>query len=52
LKVEDTRSFIKEVLKQPTAKRTFELINDTYGSILSEQLYTEGSAQFSNSAER
>jgi phosphotransferase system enzyme I (PtsI) len=52
LRVEDTRSFVKEVLKQPTAKRTFELINDTYGSILSEQLYTEGSAQFSNSAER
>jgi phosphotransferase system enzyme I (PtsI) len=52
LRVEDTRSFIKEVLKQPTAKRTFELINDTYGSILSEQMYTEGSAQFSNSAER
>ena len=52
LRVEDTRSFVKEVLKQPTAKRTFELINDTYGSILSEQMYTEGSAQFSNSAER
>jgi phosphotransferase system enzyme I (PtsI) len=52
LRVEDTRSFIKEVLKQPTAKRTFELINDTYGSILSEQMYTEASAQFSNSAER
>ena len=52
LRVEDTRSFVKEVLKQPTAKRTFELINDTYGSILSEQLYSEGSAQFSNSAER
>ena len=51
LRVEDTRSFVKEVLKQPTAKRTFELINDTYGSILSEQLYTEGSAQFSDSAE-
>ncbi len=52
LRVEDTRSFIKEVLKQPTAKSTFELINDTYGSILSEQMYTEGSVQFSDSSER
>ena len=52
LKVEDTRSFIKEVLKQPTAKSTFELINDTYGSILSEQIYTEGSVQYSDNAER
>ena len=52
LRVEDTRSFIKEVLKQPTAKSTFELINDTYGDILSDQIYTEGSVQFSNSAER
>ena len=52
LRVEDTRSFMKEVLKQPTAKSTFELINDTYGDILSDQIYTEGSVQFSNSAER
>jgi len=52
LRVEDTRSFIKEVLKQPTAKSTFELINETYGDILSDQIYTEGSVQFSNSAER
>lgn len=52
LRVEDTRSFIKEVLKQPTAKSTFELINETYGGILSDQIYTEGSVQFSNSAER
>ena len=42
LNVEDTRSFIKDVLKQTTAKSTFELIRDTYGSILSEQIYTEG----------
>jgi phosphotransferase system enzyme I (PtsI) len=52
LRVEDTRSFMKEVLKQPTAKSTFELINETYGGILSDQIYTEGSVQFSNSAER
>jgi phosphotransferase system enzyme I (PtsI) len=42
LNVADTRSFIKEVLKQTTAKSTFELIRDTYGSILSEYIYTEG----------
>ena len=42
LNVEDTRSFIKDVLKQTTAKSTFELIRDTYGSILSEYIYTEG----------
>ena len=41
LNVEDTRSFIKDVLKQTTAKSTFELIKDTYGSILSEQMYSE-----------
>ena len=41
LKVEDTRSFLKEVLKQTTARDTFKLIKDTYGSILSEQLYSE-----------
>ncbi|MGD2185701.1 MAG: phosphoenolpyruvate--protein phosphotransferase [Desulfobacterales bacterium] len=41
LNVADTRSFLEEVLKQTTAKRTFELIKDTYGSILSEQVYSE-----------
>ena len=41
LKVEDTRSFLKEVLKQRTARDTFELIKDNYGSILSDQLYSE-----------
>jgi phosphotransferase system enzyme I (PtsI) len=40
LNVADTRSFMKEVLKQTTAKSTFELIKDTYGSILSEQRYS------------
>jgi len=41
LNVADTRAFVKEVLKQTTAKKTFELIKDTYGSILSERLYSE-----------
>ena len=40
LNVADTRSFIKEILKQTTAKSAFELIMDTYGSILSGQLYS------------
>ena len=41
LNVGDTRSFLKEVLTQPTARGTFELIKATYGSILSEQIYSE-----------
>jgi phosphotransferase system enzyme I (PtsI) len=41
LNVADTRAFAKEVLKQTTAKSTFELIKATYGSILAEQTYTE-----------
>ncbi|MBT8367308.1 MAG: phosphoenolpyruvate--protein phosphotransferase [Deltaproteobacteria bacterium] len=41
LNVSDARSFLKEVLKQPTAKSVFQLIKDTYGSILSEQVYSE-----------
>jgi phosphotransferase system enzyme I (PtsI) len=40
LNVEDARSFIKEALKQTTARSMFELIKDTYGNIFSEQLYT------------
>jgi phosphotransferase system enzyme I (PtsI) len=40
LNVADTRSFMKEVLKQTTAKSTFELIKEAYGSILAEQLYS------------
>ena len=40
LNVADTRSFMKEVLKQTTAKSTFELIKDAFGSILAEQLYS------------
>ncbi|MGD8883921.1 MAG: phosphoenolpyruvate--protein phosphotransferase [Desulfobacterales bacterium] len=41
LNVADTRSFMNEVLKQTTAKSTFELIKATYGSILAKQTYTE-----------
>ena len=41
LNVADTRSFMKDVLKQNTARDTFELIKEAYGSILSEQLYSD-----------
>ena len=41
LNVEDARSFLQDVLKQTTAKNTFELIKATYGRILAEQTYTE-----------
>jgi phosphotransferase system enzyme I (PtsI) len=40
LNVGDARSFVREALKQTTARNMFELIKDTYGNILSEQLYT------------
>jgi phosphotransferase system enzyme I (PtsI) len=39
LNVADARSFIKEALKQTTARSTFELIKDAYGNILPEQFY-------------
>jgi phosphotransferase system enzyme I (PtsI) len=41
LNVEDARSFLQDVLKQTTARSTFELIKATYGSMLAEQTYTE-----------
>jgi phosphotransferase system enzyme I (PtsI) len=40
LNVEDARSFMKEALKQTTARSMFELIKDTYGSIFAEQMYS------------
>lgn len=40
LNVEDTRSFLQDVLQQTTAKGIFELIMATYGSILTEQIFT------------
>ncbi len=42
LNVEDARSFLQDVLKQKTARNTFELIKATYGSILAEQTYRKG----------
>ncbi len=41
LKVKDTRLFIKDVLKQNRAMDVMKLIQDTYGSILSEKVYNE-----------
>jgi phosphotransferase system enzyme I (PtsI) len=39
LKLEDTRYFVEEVLRQTTAKKVFELVRDTYGDILADQTY-------------
>ncbi|MDH3883350.1 MAG: phosphoenolpyruvate--protein phosphotransferase [Desulfobacterales bacterium] len=41
LNVADARSFLQDVLKQRTARNTFELIKATYGSILAEQTYSD-----------
>ncbi|MGD9045261.1 MAG: phosphoenolpyruvate--protein phosphotransferase [Desulfobacterales bacterium] len=41
LNVADARSFLQDVLKQTTARSTFELIKETYGSTLAESTYTE-----------
>jgi phosphotransferase system enzyme I (PtsI) len=40
LNVADARSFLQEVLQMKTARSIFELIKATYGSILSEQIYS------------
>ncbi|UCF89763.1 MAG: phosphoenolpyruvate--protein phosphotransferase, partial [Desulfobacterales bacterium] len=39
LKVEDTRLFTQDVLKQKTAKRVFQLVWETYGDIIADQRY-------------
>ena len=39
LKVSDARLFIKDIIKQTTAAKIFELLQDTYGDIISEKLY-------------
>jgi phosphotransferase system enzyme I (PtsI) len=41
LRLEDSRTFVEDALKQTTAKRVFELIKDAYGELLSEQPYTD-----------
>jgi phosphotransferase system enzyme I (PtsI) len=41
LNVEEARSFLQDVLKQTTARDTFELIKAAYGSILAEQTYSD-----------
>ena len=41
LNLEDTQSFMQEVLKKSTAKSIFELVREAYGDILSEQYYQE-----------
>ena len=41
LKVEDARQLMKEVLKQTTVKDVLKLLQDNYGTIISEKMYTE-----------
>lgn len=41
LKMADARSFLNEALKKPTAKEVEDLVNNTYGSILSDKVYSE-----------
>ena len=41
LNVADARSFLQDVLKQTTARSTFELIKATYSSVLAEATYTD-----------
>jgi phosphotransferase system enzyme I (PtsI) len=41
LNVADARLFLQDVLKQTTARSTFDLIKATYGSTLAESTYTE-----------
>lgn len=41
LKAEDTKGFLDEVLKQRTATQIIKLTQESYGSILSDTLYSE-----------
>ena len=41
LSASDTRDFMKEILKQTTAKQVVALLNDTYGRLLSEHIYAD-----------
>ena len=41
LKLEDTKRFLEEVLKQRTAAQVIEMTNHTYGEILANSLYSE-----------
>ena len=40
IKLEDTRKFTKEALKQNTAKKVFELVRDTFGDTLTDHIYS------------
>ena len=41
LKLEDTKRFIKEVLNQATVADVEDLVQNTYGSLLSDKVYAE-----------
>ncbi len=40
LKIEDTRPFVKEVLKQTSATKVFRLLEKTYGDLLPNKVFT------------
>jgi len=40
LKVEDSKAFLKDVLKRKTASEVEELVRNTFGNIISEKVYT------------
>ncbi len=41
LNVEDTRLFVKDVLKQNTTAEVMKLVQSTFGSLISDKIYTE-----------
>ena len=41
LRLEDTREFMKEVLKQASVADVEKLVHGTYGSMVSEKIYAE-----------
>ena len=41
LDIEDSKMFINKILKQNTASDIMKLVNDTYGSLISDKIYKE-----------
>jgi phosphotransferase system enzyme I (PtsI) len=42
LSISETRSFVTEVLKETSTKGVINLVQNTYGSILSDKIFSEG----------
>jgi phosphotransferase system enzyme I (PtsI) len=40
IRLEDTRTFLKKVLEQKTARKVFELVRDTFGDTLTDHTYS------------